>query len=74
VWFVPVSRKKKPTAAPEVNIVKHRQPLIRVRNSASLPIILKKERSKAIFVSRFCPKVTADEVEKSLKEQLSLKS
>jgi hypothetical protein len=72
--FAPVSHKEKPTAAPAVNTAKpRRQPLIGVRNSTSLPIVLKKERSKALFVSRFCPEVTADEVEKSVKEQLSIK-
>jgi hypothetical protein len=44
-----------------------------VRNSASLPIVSKRERSKALFVSRFSPEVMAADVEKSLKEQLSLK-
>jgi hypothetical protein len=72
--FVPVSSKKKPTVDPAVNSIKPRhQPLFRVRNSATLPIVSKKERSKALFVSRFCPEVSADDVEKSLKEQLNLK-
>jgi hypothetical protein len=35
--------------------------------------VTKKERTKAIFVSRFCPDVTTDDVVTSLKEQLSLK-
>jgi hypothetical protein len=34
-----------------------------VRNSASLPIVSKRERSKALFVSRFSPEVTAADVE-----------
>jgi hypothetical protein len=38
-----------------------------------LPVISKKERTKALFVSRFSPEVTAEDVHKSLKEQLSLK-
>jgi hypothetical protein len=39
-----------------------------------LPVISKShQKSKALFVSRFCPEVTADDVHKSLKEQLSLK-
>jgi hypothetical protein len=54
--------------------VKHRrQPLIGVGNSVSLPINSKKERFKILSVSRFRPEVTADDVEKFLKEQLSLK-
>ncbi|XP_033610480.1 uncharacterized protein LOC111872200 [Cryptotermes secundus] len=57
-----------------VSTVRHRrQPLIGVHKSPSLPVIAKKERTKALFVSRFSPKVTADDVHKSLKEQLSLK-
>jgi hypothetical protein len=38
-----------------------------------LPVIRKPKRTKALFVSRFSPEVTADEVSKTLKEQLSLK-
>jgi hypothetical protein len=54
-----------------VNKVKpRRQPLIGVSSSLSLPVISKPERSKALFVSRFSPEVTADDVHKSLKEQL----
>jgi hypothetical protein len=72
--FVTVSRKRKTIVAPAVkNIKSRRQPLIGVRNSTSLPSVSKKERSKASFVSRFSPEVIADDVEKSLKEQLSLK-
>jgi hypothetical protein len=52
---------------------RRRQPLIGMRNSVSLPIISKRERYKALFVSRFSPEVTVDDVEKFLKEQLSLK-
>jgi hypothetical protein len=50
-----------------------RQPLIGVSSSLSLPVISKPERYKALFVSRFSPEVTADDVHMSLKEQLSLK-
>jgi hypothetical protein len=39
----------------------------------SLPVVAKSGRSKALFVSRFSPEVTADDVCKTLKEQLSLK-
>jgi hypothetical protein len=84
-----VSRKKKPTADPAyrgkiaastppaetavISKVKpRRQPLIGVRNSATLPVV-KKERMKALFVSRFSPEVAAEDVRKSLEEQLSLK-
>jgi hypothetical protein len=71
-------RSKTQAKTPPANIasattVKHRrQPLIGVRNSSSLPVIAKKERMKALFVSRFSPEVTAEEVCKSLKEQLNL--
>jgi hypothetical protein len=38
-----------------------------------LPIILKNERFRALFLSRFSPEITADDVEEPLKEKLSLK-
>jgi hypothetical protein len=44
-----------------------------VRNSASLPTVSKKERFEALLVAKISPEVTADDIEKSLKEQLSLK-
>jgi hypothetical protein len=60
--------------APSVNTVRQRrQPLIGMRISASLPIISKRKRPKALVVSRISPEVTAADVEKSLKGQLSLK-
>jgi hypothetical protein len=40
--------------------------------SASLPIISNKDKIWALLRSRFILEVTADDVEKSLKEQLSL--
>jgi hypothetical protein len=67
--------RKTITGAPEVITVKHRrQPLVGVRNSASVPISSKEERFKALFMSRFSPEVIADNVEKSLKEQLCLQN
>jgi hypothetical protein len=57
--FTMVSHKKKPIlAAPIATTVKNkqrRQPLIGVRNCVSLPVVSKKERSRALFVSRFSP-------------------
>jgi hypothetical protein len=49
--FTTVTYKRTPTSiAPSVNIIKHRrQPLVGVRNSAILPIVSKKERSKALL-------------------------
>jgi hypothetical protein len=62
-----------PAEISAVNKVKPRkQPLIGVSSSLSLPVISKPEKSKALFVSRFSPEVTADDVHRSLKEQLSL--
>jgi hypothetical protein len=51
--FTTVSYKKKPTSGtPSVNTVRQRrQLLIGVRNSSSLPIVSKRERFKALFVS-----------------------
>jgi hypothetical protein len=51
----------------------HREPCIGASSSLSLPVITKPERTKALFVSRFSPEVKADDVSKTLKEQLSLK-
>ena len=53
---------------------KHKTPLIGVRNSTSLPIIARRVKTKALFVSRFSPDVTSTDIENSLKEQLLLKS
>ncbi|PNF41597.1 hypothetical protein B7P43_G11564 [Cryptotermes secundus] len=53
-------------------VIPRRQPLIGVSSSQSLPVVKKAERSKALFVSRFRPEVTSDDVHKSLKEQLSI--
>jgi hypothetical protein len=62
-----------PAEIAAVNRVKpRRQPLIGVGSSVSLPVITKPQRSKALFVSRFSPEVTSDDVSKTLKEQLSL--
>jgi hypothetical protein len=79
--FKTVSYRKKtvintpPAKISAVNKVKpRRQPLIGVSSSLSLTAISKTERSKALFVSRFSPEVTADDVHKSLKEQLSFKN
>jgi hypothetical protein len=54
-------------------VERRRQLLVGVWSSASLPVGLKKERFRALFVSRFSPEVTVDDVEKSLKEQFRLK-
>jgi hypothetical protein len=70
--MAPASTPPVGTAAVK-NVIQRRQPLIGVRNSLSLPVITKNERSKALFVSRLSPEVTADDVHRSLKEQLSLK-
>jgi hypothetical protein len=58
-----------PTENTAVNEVKpRRQPLIDVSSSISLPVIAKPVRPKALFVSRFRPEVTVDDVRKTLKE------
>jgi hypothetical protein len=59
--------------APVNKVKPRRQFLIGVSSSLSLPVISKSEKSKALFVSRFIPEVTADDVHKLLKEQLSLR-
>jgi hypothetical protein len=66
-------RNTRTTGAPAVITVEdRRQPLVGLRNSASLPINSKRERLKARFFTRFSPEVTADYVKKALKKQLSL--
>jgi hypothetical protein len=60
--FTTVTYKKPAPASVPENTIKHRrQPLIGVRNSSNLPIVSKKERSKALFVSRFSPEVSASD-------------
>ncbi|PNF15465.1 hypothetical protein B7P43_G17548 [Cryptotermes secundus] len=74
VWYTNRTTTSTPAASAVVNKVKlHREPLIGISSSQSLPVVKKAERSKALSVSRFSPEVTADDVHKSLKEQLSLK-
>jgi predicted HicB family RNase H-like nuclease len=38
-----------------------------------LPTVPRQARSKGLFISRLSPEVSANDIEKSLKEQLSLK-
>jgi hypothetical protein len=51
---------------------KRRTPTYGVRNSSSLPVVSKRNKTKALFVSRFSPEVSASDVDNSLKEQLKL--
>jgi hypothetical protein len=73
--FITVSYKeKKSTSSPHAVRVKHRrQPQIGVGSSLALPVVRKPERTKALFVSRFSPEVTAEDLHKSLEVQLCLK-
>jgi hypothetical protein len=67
-------RKKTTIAGPTVITVRYcRQPLVGMRNSASLPVISQKERFKLLFFLIFSPEDTADDVEKSLNQQLGLR-
>jgi hypothetical protein len=59
---------------PTIAVKSHKATMIGARSSSSLPIVAKKIRSKALFVSRFSPQVTALDIEKSLREQLKLAS
>jgi hypothetical protein len=73
--FTTVTYEKKPNQANPVNTVKKRyQHPIGVQNCVSHPVISEKEKSRAHFVSCFSPKVMTVDVEKSLIEQLSLKT
>jgi hypothetical protein len=49
--FKTVTYKKKTITDSLVTVKYHQQPLIGVQNSASLPIISKKERLKALLIS-----------------------
>jgi hypothetical protein len=63
-----------PTEIPTTWNVRHRrEPCIGVSSSLSLPVIRTHERTTALFDSRFSPEVTADDISKMLKGQLSLK-
>jgi hypothetical protein len=72
-------RKKAATNTPPAELpvtrkFKHRRESASVLAALySLPVIRKPERTKVLFVSCFSPEVTADDVSKMLKEQLSLK-
>jgi hypothetical protein len=72
-------RKKEATNTPPAELpvtrkYRHRrEPCIGASSSLSLPVIRKPERTKALFVSRFSLEVMADDVSKTLKEQLSLR-
>jgi hypothetical protein len=45
-----------------------------VRNTSTLPVIAKKAKRMSLFVSRFSPEVTAQDIEKSLEDQLKISS
>jgi hypothetical protein len=51
---------------------RRRQPPLGARNTPSLSVVSKTSRSIALFVPRFSPEVTADDVHKSIVEQLRL--
>jgi hypothetical protein len=53
---------------------KLRTPMFVVRNTTTLPVIAKKEKCTSLFVSHFRPEVTAQDIEKSLEDQLKLSS
>jgi hypothetical protein len=57
-----------------IPVKRRRHPLIGVRNSASLPISLKKERFKALFISRFSPEVTDGTLKTKMLVCLGLKT
>jgi hypothetical protein len=51
-----------------------RTPMIGVRNASALSVVAKKGKSMSLFVSRFGPEVTAQDIKNSLEEQLKLTS
>jgi hypothetical protein len=46
--------------------------MIGVRDTSILPVVSKRVKTKALFVSRFSPEVSSRDIEKFLKEQLKL--
>jgi hypothetical protein len=53
---------------------KSRKPMFGVRNTSSLPVNAKKAKRMSLFVSRFSSEVTAQDIEKSLEDQLQISS
>jgi protein tyrosine phosphatase (PTP) superfamily phosphohydrolase (DUF442 family) len=78
--FTTVIRKKRGRTSeefpslPTIATKRHKATMIGVRSSSSLPVVAKKIRPKALFLSRFSPQVTVSDIEKSLREQMKLAS
>jgi hypothetical protein len=78
--FVTVTRKKlgdiRTVNSSENNKTgrKFGTPIYGLCNSSSLPVVSKRVKTKALFVWRFSPEVSARDVEHSLKEQPKLSS
>jgi hypothetical protein len=73
--FIVVSRKRDraPNRVAIANAVPHkklRTPLTGVRNASALTVIAKKAETMFLFVSRFSPDVTAQDIKSSFEEQL----
>jgi hypothetical protein len=65
--------RKKPLAL-QPSLKKNKQSTVGVRNSSSLPTLLKRVKMKSLSVSRFAPEVKTTDIEKSLLNQLKLLS
>jgi hypothetical protein len=75
--FIVVSRKRDraPNQVTIANAIPHkkqRTPTLGVRNASALTVIAKKAKTMSLFVSRFSPDVTAQDIKSSLEEQLEL--
>jgi hypothetical protein len=68
------TKAKKETFSNSSQSIKKKQPMIGVRNSSSLPAIVKRVKMKSPFFSCFAPEVSTTGVEKSLLDQLKLSS
>jgi hypothetical protein len=71
--FTVVSRKRDCAPNSKAAPLK-RTPMIAVRNASALSVVAKKGKSMSLFVSRFGPEVTAQDIKNSLEEQLKLTS
>jgi hypothetical protein len=77
--FIVLSRKRdsapnQVTIAKAVPHKKLRTPMIGVRNASALTVIAKKAKTMPLFLSRFSPDVTAQDIKSSLEQQLKLSS
>jgi hypothetical protein len=60
--------------APPIQMPCHVRGLIGVRSASALSVVVKKRKTMSLFVSRFGPQVTAQDIKSSLEDPLKLTS